>query len=281
MELEFINNGPKSLETLNEVYNKLAQKIFTHLSVSSNYEIDVSIVDNKAIHQINKDYRGIDRPTDVISFAFFDDKEEKAIEGVPSMLGEIIISYEKASEQAKEYGNSLEREMSFLFLHGMLHLLGYDHMNEDDEFEMFRLQDEILGGKLMDKKELVAKAIEARKLSYSPYSKFAVGAAVLTTDGRVFMGANVENSAYPLCMCGERNALYNAYMHGVKREEIAALALAADTDGPCTPCGACRQVMSELMLPNTPVYMANIKGALQETTVADLLPFAFSGDDLK
>jgi len=281
MELEFINNGPKSLETLNEVYNKLAQKIFAHLSVSSNYEIDVSIVDNKAIHQINKDYRGIDRPTDVISFAFFDDKEEKAIEGVPSMLGEIIISYEKASEQAKEYGNSLEREMSFLFLHGMLHLLGYDHMNEDDEFEMFRLQDEILGGKLMDKKELVAKAIEARKLSYSPYSKFAVGAAVLTTDGRVFMGANVENSAYPLCMCGERNALYNAYMHGVKREEIAALALAADTDGPCTPCGACRQVMSELMLPSTPVYMANIKGALQETTVAKLLPFAFSGDDLK
>lgn len=281
MELEFINNGPKSLDTLEEVYLKLAHKVFSHLGIDDDYEVDVTIVDNKAIHQINKDYRDIDRPTDVISFAFFDDEKEKKHDGVPSVLGAIIISYEKAKEQAEEYGNSLGREMSFLFLHGLLHLLGYDHMNEDDEFKMFRLQDEILGGKIMDKKELVAKAIEARKLSYSPYSHFAVGAAIVTKDGRVFMGANVENSSYPLCMCGERNALYNAFMHGVKKEEIAALALAADTDGPCTPCGACRQVMSELMLPNTPVYMANLKGVIQETTVAELLPFAFSADALK
>ena len=133
----------------------------------------------------------------------------------------------------------------------------------------------------MNKEELVAKAREARKLSYSPYSRFAVGAAVLTKDGKVFVGANIENSAYPLCMCAERNALYHAYMNGYKKEDLVALALSADTDGPCSPCGACRQVISELFPADAPIYMSNLKGALQETNAAELLPFAFSSEDLK
>ena len=133
----------------------------------------------------------------------------------------------------------------------------------------------------MNKEELVLKAKEARKLSYSPYSHFEVGAAVLTKDGKVFVGANVENSAYPLCMCAERNALYHAYMNGYKKEDLVALALSADTDGPCSPCGACRQVISELFPMKAPIYMSNLKGALQETTIAELLPFAFSPEDLK
>ena len=133
----------------------------------------------------------------------------------------------------------------------------------------------------MEKQKLIAKAKEARELSYSPYSHFAVGAAVLTKDGEVFLGANIENSAYPLCMCAERNALYNAYMHGYKKEDLVALALAADTDGPCSPCGACRQVISELFPSKAPIYMANMKGALQETNAEELLPFAFSPEDLK
>ena len=131
------------------------------------------------------------------------------------------------------------------------------------------------------KESLVKKAIEARKLSYSPYSRFAVGAAILTKDGEVFMGANVENSAYPLCMCAERNAIYNAYMNGYKKEDIVALALAADTEEPCSPCGACRQVISELCPKDMPIYMANIKGDIQETNIKELLPYAFSEDDLK
>ncbi len=133
----------------------------------------------------------------------------------------------------------------------------------------------------MNKKELVNKAIEARKLSYSPYSHFAVGAVVLTKKGEIFVGANIENSAYPLCMCAERNALYNAYMHGCKKEDLVALALAADTDGPCSPCGACRQVISELFPKDAPIYMGNLKGEIQETNILELLPFAFSEDDLK
>ena len=133
----------------------------------------------------------------------------------------------------------------------------------------------------MKKEELIAKAKEAHELSYSPYSHFAVGAAVLTKDGKVFLGANVENSSYPLCMCAERNALYHAYMNGYKKEDLVALALIADTDQPCSPCGACRQVISELFPKDAPIYMANLRGEIQETDVVELLPFAFSAEDLK
>ena len=133
----------------------------------------------------------------------------------------------------------------------------------------------------MKPNELIEKAKEARKLSYSPYSHFAVGAALLCKDGRVFVGANIENSSYPLCMCAERNALYNAKMNGVKKEEMVALALSADTDEPCSPCGACRQVISELFPKDAPIYMSNLKGDVQETTIEELLPYAFSEDALK
>ena len=132
----------------------------------------------------------------------------------------------------------------------------------------------------MDKIELVEKAKQAREVSYSPYSKFKVGAALLTKTGEVFLGSNVENSSYPLTMCAERNALYNAYMHGFKREDFVAIALCADTEEPCSPCGACRQVMSELFPANAPVYMSNLKGDIKETNVNELLPFAFSEKDL-
>ena len=132
----------------------------------------------------------------------------------------------------------------------------------------------------MNKNELISKAKEARTLSYSPYSDFAVGAALLTKDGQVFLGANIENSSYPLCMCAERNALYNAMMHGYKKEDFIALALIANTEEPCSPCGACRQVISELFPEDAPIYMASINGKIKETNVKELLPFAFSKKDL-
>ena len=128
---------------------------------------------------------------------------------------------------------------------------------------------------------LVEKAKEARKLSYSPYSNFAVGAALLCKDGKVFVGANVENSSYPLCMCAERNALYNAMMNGYKKEDFQALAIVADTPSPCSPCGACRQVISELFPRGGVIILANLNGAYLETNIDTLLPLAFSGEDLK
>ncbi|MBQ1879028.1 MAG: cytidine deaminase [Candidatus Enteromonas sp.] len=132
----------------------------------------------------------------------------------------------------------------------------------------------------MDKEQLMSLAIEARDLSYSPYSHFAVGAALLCTDGTVYVGANIENSSYPLCMCAERNAIYNAMMHGKTTDDFAALAVVADTDGPCTPCGACRQVFAELFAEDMPIYMGNLEGEIQETNTKELVPFAFTGDAL-
>lgn len=132
----------------------------------------------------------------------------------------------------------------------------------------------------MDKTQLIDCAKEARELSYSPYSHFAVGAAIECKDGSVYVGANIENSSYPLCMCAERNALYNAMMDGKTTDDFVALAVVADTDDFCSPCGACRQVLSELFPHDAPIYLANLGDAFKETTIEELLPFAFTGDDL-
>lgn len=107
-------------------------------------EFSVIIVDNKRIHEINKEYRGIDRPTDVISFALEDNKEFEFDHY--RVLGDIYISIDKVKEQAKEYGHSEKRELAFLTIHGFLHLLGYDHMKEEEEKVMFKKQEEILDG---------------------------------------------------------------------------------------------------------------------------------------
>jgi len=132
----------------------------------------------------------------------------------------------------------------------------------------------------MEEKELVELALKARELSYSPYSHFAVGAALLCNDGTVFYGANIENASYPLSMCAERNALYNAYMNGKSKEDFCAIAIIAETEDPTSPCGACRQVLSELFPENAPIYLANLDGDIRETTIKELLPFAFTGEDL-
>jgi len=103
---------------------------------------NIIIVDNEYINKINKEYRGIDRPTDVISFALEDEKD--FIEYEFRVLGDIYISLDKAKEQANMYGHSFLRELSFLTVHGLLHLLGYDHMVKEEEEVMFKKQDEIL-----------------------------------------------------------------------------------------------------------------------------------------
>jgi len=133
----------------------------------------------------------------------------------------------------------------------------------------------------MTKEELIETAKNARNLSYSPYSNFRVGAAVLCKDGEVFVGTNVENASYPLCMCAERNALYNAIMHGKTKEDFVMFAVIADTDEPTSPCGACRQVLEEIYPSDAPIYLANINGKIRATNVKELLPFSFGKDDLK
>jgi probable rRNA maturation factor len=110
-------------------------------------EVALTFVDNETIHSLNREYRGIDRPTDVLSFAMREmgeDEPEILSDDIPDMLGDIVISVPRAIEQAQEYGHSVERELGFLFVHGFLHLIGYDHDHEEAEKEMFRRQESIL-----------------------------------------------------------------------------------------------------------------------------------------
>ncbi len=146
MELDF-NSKFEEYGSYEEEYLSLMEITFKTLGIKCDPIVSVSLVDNEYIHYINREYRHIDRPTDVISFAFLDDGHEydKILfkKGLVA-LGDIYISVDKAIEQAKEYGHSIKRELSFLFVHGLLHLCGYDHMSKEDEEVMFALQDKIL-----------------------------------------------------------------------------------------------------------------------------------------
>ncbi|WP_462132447.1 cytidine deaminase [Veillonella tobetsuensis] len=124
--------------------------------------------------------------------------------------------------------------------------------------------------------KLIQAAIEMRKQSYSPYSNFAVGAAVLSNDGYIYGGCNIENASYGLTNCAERTAIFNAVSDG--KRNISAIAVVADTDRPCSPCGACRQVIGEFKIPC--IIMANLKGEYKKVTLEELLPFSFSNTDL-
>lgn len=130
----------------------------------------------------------------------------------------------------------------------------------------------------MDVEKLVTESKKAREQAYVPYSKFPVGAALLAEDGTIYHGCNIENSAYSMTNCAERTAFFKAVSDGVR--SFKALAVVADTEGPVSPCGACRQVIAEFCDGSMPVYLTNLNGDVEETTVAKLLPGAFSKEDL-
>jgi len=130
----------------------------------------------------------------------------------------------------------------------------------------------------VDIKQLIEEAKVAREKAYVPYSKFKVGAALLTVDGKIYHGCNIENAAYSMTNCAERTALFKAVSDG--DTEFAKLVVIADTEGPVSPCGACRQVISELCSKDMLVVLTNLNGDIRETSVGDLLPGAFSSEDL-
>ncbi|MGN6649396.1 cytidine deaminase [Trinickia sp.] len=127
----------------------------------------------------------------------------------------------------------------------------------------------------MTLEQLFERAKKARESAYAPYSKFKVGAALLTKDGRVFDGCNVENASYGLCNCAERTAFFSAIAAGCGRDAFAALAVVGDTEGPIAPCGACRQVIIELGGPDLAIRLGNLHGATRDTTAREQLPDAF------
>lgn len=127
-----------------------------------------------------------------------------------------------------------------------------------------------------ERTDLVHRAMAVRHRAYAPYSNYAVGAAILTADGDVFEGVNIENASYPLSICAERTALFQAVSHG--KRTFRAIAVATDNGG--SPCGACRQVLSEFGL-DTIVYLVDGSGEITlETSVGKLLPNAFTPDHL-
>ncbi|HEX6593493.1 MAG TPA: cytidine deaminase [Bacillota bacterium] len=130
----------------------------------------------------------------------------------------------------------------------------------------------------MKNNELLTQAIRAKKQAYAPYSKFPVGAALLTTSGKIYTGCNIENASYSLTCCAERIAIFKAIAAGERN--FTEMAVVANSKRPVPPCGACRQVMSEFFEPTMVIYLANAQHQLITMTMEDLLPFSFDASDV-
>ena len=131
----------------------------------------------------------------------------------------------------------------------------------------------------MNREELIQEAFKAMGNAYAPYSNYHVGACILTDDGSLFYGANIENASYGATNCAERSAVFAAYSRGYRKQNIKALAIVSDGDRIAAPCGICRQVISELLEQDTPIYLSNGKES-RDTCIAELLPMQFEMKDV-
>lgn len=140
-----VENYPEK-DKLEGIVRTVIEEVARTYGLQENEEISVLLCDNAYIHTINKEYRHIDRPTDVISFALNEELDEEEQKGIPSntLIGDLIISLDKAKEQGEEYGHGMERELAYLTVHGCLHILGYDHMTDEDKAEMRTEEEYIL-----------------------------------------------------------------------------------------------------------------------------------------
>lgn len=265
--------------------------------VSRPCAVSIRLCGDEEIHEINRDYRGVDRATDVLSFPTVNypsgvtagaaDKllrREYDDETDACMLGDLILSVPHVLAQAAEYGHSPEREAAYLIVHGLCHLMGYDHIEEDDKRRMRAMEEKILsaigqtreGTASVNDETLLALARKAMERSYSPYSHYAVGAALLCADGRVFQGCNIENASFGLTNCAERTAMFKAISEGA--EEFTTIAIAASGSAPW-PCGACRQVLNEFA-PGIRVIVT-WDGNVDEMSLDQLLPHGFGPKSLE
>lgn len=258
--------------------------------------VAVRLCDDDAIHEINRTFRQVDRATDVLSFPMiaypkgitagsadkllkqaYDDDAEAC------MLGDLVISVPHIYQQAEEYGHSFQREAAYLLVHGLCHLMGYDHIEDDERKEMRTMEEKILSSVGMSREEqggvsdeaLLTLARAAMERSYAPYSNYAVGAALLCENGRVFQGCNIENAAFSMTNCAERTAVFKAVSEG--EMSFTTIAIAASGSAPW-PCGACRQVLNEFA-PGIRV-LVTWDGQTAEAMLSELLPHGFGPKDL-
>ena len=257
----------------------------------------IRLCDDDAIHEINREFREVDRATYVLSFPTVNYPEgvtagqankylrmEYDDELDACMLGDLILSIPHVLAQAEEYGHSPERECAYLLVHGICHLMGYDHIEEDDKKKMRAMEEKILsaigqtreGEGAVTDETLLALAREAMKRSYSPYSNYPVGAALLCADGRIFQGCNIENASFGLTNCAERTAIFKAISEGAA--EFTAIAIASKVSAPW-PCGACRQVLNEFA-PGIRV-LVTWNGGQDEMSLNELLPHGFGPKSLE
>ena len=257
--------------------------------------ISVCLCDNDMIAAINRQYRNIGKSTDVLSFpsvSYPDGETAGACAGLlkqeyddtagACFLGDLFISVPHIRAQAKEYGHSEMREAVYLLVHGICHLMGYDHIDPKDRKKMRSMEEKILSEASVprqmlpetDDNHLLYLAREAMKLSYSPYSSYPVGAALHCTDGRVFTGCNIENASFGLTNCAERTAVFKAVSEGVK--SFDAIAIAAKTKA--WPCGACRQVLNEFA-PDIRILIT-WNDHVEERKLKELLPEGFGPDSM-
>lgn len=247
----------------------------------------LTLCGNADIRAVNREQRGIDSATDVLSFPTVRYpngetaarhperlKKEWSSEYGACFLGDILISLDTAQKQAAEYGHAFERELCYLLVHGLFHLMGYDHMDEREKKRMREKEEQALsaiGMRRVGQEEMLAKAVEAMRHAYVPYSHFKVGACLMTESGALYTGCNVENASYGLTNCAERTAVFKAVSEG--HTAFSAIAIAAEGIA-AWPCGACRQVLSEFCA-DMPVYIT-WDGHTDQAMLSELLPRSFS-----
>ena len=281
----------------NEIDNAIMERMQTAADLCLSCEnvkipcaVTVCLCDDAMIADINRQYRGIDRSTDVLSFPSVNYPEGKTAgdseallrqeyddEYDAAFLGDLFISVPHLIAQAQEYGHTVKREAVYLLVHGICHLMGYDHIEEADRERMRAMEEKILAAASVSREEhdaaddqlLLSKAREAMTRSYSPYSSYPVGAALHSTDGRIFTGCNVENASFGLTNCAERTAVFKAVSEGVRSFDV--LAIAAKTKA--WPCGACRQVLNEFA-PDLRI-LVTWDDHVEEKTLKELLPEGF------
>lgn len=252
--------------------------------------IDVFLCDDDSIRAINRQHRSIDKSTDVLSFPSVSYpkgqtarssenllRQEYDAENAAVFLGDLFISVDHIYAQAEEYGHSPVREAVYLLVHGICHLMGYDHIDPGDKAIMRNMEEKIMSGinvsrdsKVMnDDETLLDFARDAMKKSYSPYSSYPVGAALRCMDGRVFTGCNIENASFGLTNCAERTAVFKAVSEG--ETSFDTIAIAARTKA--WPCGACRQVLNEFA-PDIRI-LVTWEDQVEEKKLSELLPEGF------
>ena len=291
IELQWDVPKPGALDGLEATLSRVAEACFEVEGIEG-AGFAVRITDGEAIRRLNREMRGIDRETDVLSFPTIQFPRGRTARRCPKRLkreydpylgyvnlGDCVINLNRAIEQAGEYGHSVRRELSYLTAHSAFHLMGYDHIIEEDRKIMREMEEKALGRvgitrDGVDYDALYNQACEAMQKAYCPYSGFRVGACILAEDGRTFPGCNFENASFGASICAERCAAGNALVNGARRFRAIAV---VGSSAVAWPCGICRQVLSEFSDADMPVIVGEYGKGYVVRTLGELLPEIFTG----